>query len=166
MASGSTRRSIENWMSLTVMGTPSCQLPSRALPVRQHAYANGETPNVGKPPHFRRPRRKRCLNNFYPTYQIYLTAPTSRHSHRSGNPEPCLCANTLMPTGKLQMWSSRPIPSPLPKATPEYLLPDLPDLPSFSPQWESRSLFVCRHARANGETPNVGKPPHPVALVR
>ena len=76
-----------------------------------------------------------------------MTAPTSRHSHRGGNPEPFPCADMPMITGKLRMCLGRGLPVAL-----------CAPLPSFSRQWESRALSVRRHAHSNGEISGMPKP--------
>ena len=76
--------------------------------------------------------------------------PHSRHSRRSGNPEPIQCANTVMVA---------PNPTPVNLATagiqgpynaPTRSRPRRTSLPSISPQWESRALTMRqnRHGRA------------------
>ena len=71
--------------------------------------------------------------------------PHSRHSRRSGNPEPLQCANTVM---------AAPNPTPVilaaagiqgPYNAPTRPWPRRTPLPSFSPQWESRALTMRQH---------------------
>ena len=71
--------------------------------------------------------------------------PHSRHSRRSGNPEPIQCANTVM---------AAPNPTPViltavgiqsPHNAPTRSWPRRTPLPSFSPQRESRALTMRQH---------------------
>ena len=84
--------------------------------MRQHGHANEETTviltAVGIQSPSDAPTRSRQRRN-------------DRHSHRSGNPEPFRCANTVTPTKKR---------------------------PSFSPQWESRALPMRQHGHGNEDS--------------
>ena len=94
----------------------SPQWESRALPMRQHGHANEETTviltAVGIQSPSDAPTRSWQRRN-------------DRNSHRSGNPEPFRCANTVTPTKKR---------------------------PSFSPQWESRALPMRQHGHGNEDS--------------
>ena len=77
--------------------------------------------------------------------------PHSRHSRRSGNPEPLQCANTVM---------AAPNPTPVilaaagiqsPHNAPTRSRPPQAPLPSFSPQWEPKALTMRQHRDGRAE---------------
>ena len=72
-----------------------------------------------------------------------------RHSHRSGNPEPFRCASADMAT-KIRQVGAQASPAPAYRVFQPAL--NLPDPPSFSPQWESRALSMRRHGHGNEDT--------------
>ena len=110
--------------------------------VHRHALYNGETSVVDKPDPSRRPPRLPPViltavgiqspfrappcplqrGNTYCGGQAAplpsLSAPTYRHSHRSGNPEPFPCATMPITTGKHLLWASRTPPLVLVAACP------------------------------------------------
>ena len=78
--------------------------------LRRHAHGNWQTPGVGK----QRSSLPSCHTampwtpalTYYEKAIFILTGGFNqaiRHSRRSGNPEPLLCADTLMVTGKCQV---------------------------------------------------------------
>ena len=77
--------------------------------------------------------------------------PHSRHSRRSGNPEPLQCANTVMaaPNPTPVILAAAGIQSPYNAPTPSWS-PQTP-LPSFSPQRESRALTMRQHRHGRAE---------------
>ena len=77
--------------------------------------------------------------------------PHSRHSHRSGNPEPSQCANTVMaaPNPTPVILAAAGIQSPHNAPTP--LCPPQTPLPSFWPQRESRAHTMRQHGHGRAE---------------
>ena len=77
--------------------------------------------------------------------------PHSRHSRRSGNPEPLQCADTVMaaPNPTPVILAAAGIQSPYNAPTPSW--PRRTPLPSFSPQRESRALTMRRHRHGRAE---------------
>ena len=77
--------------------------------------------------------------------------PHSRHSRRSGNPEPLPCANTVMaaPNPTPVILAAAGIQSPYNASTRPW--PPRTSVPSFSPQWESRALTMRQHGHGRAE---------------
>ena len=75
----------------------------------------------------------------HPDHDACLYLP--RHSLRSGNPEPFRCASADMAT-KIRQVGAQASPASAYKVFQPAL--NLPDPPSFSPQWESRALSMRR----------------------
>ena len=77
--------------------------------------------------------------------------PHSRHSRRSGNPEPLPCANTVMaaPNSTAVILAAAGIQSPY--NAPTRSRPRRTSLPSFSPQRESRALTMRQHGHCRTE---------------
>ena len=77
--------------------------------------------------------------------------PDSRHSRRSGNPEPIQCANTVMaaPNPTPVILATTGIQSPYNAPTRSW--PRRTPLPSFSPQRESRALTMRQHGHGRTE---------------
>ena len=80
----------------------------------------------------------------------YGNGDTSRHSHRSGDPEPFRCANTVTVTETPPViLTAVGIQSPF--DAPRRLCQRRHPPPS-SPQWESRALSMRQHGYTNGDT--------------
>ena len=112
--------------------------------------------------------QRRHLPSFAPQWESralsmrqdrYANEDTSRHSHRSGNPEPFRCAKTVMatetpPVIRTAVGIQSPFDAPR-------RLWQRRHLPSSSPQRGSRAHSVCQHGYGNGDTTawRAGVPP-------
>ena len=82
------------------------------------------------------------------------TQPRSRHTRRSGNPEPMQCANTVMaaPNPALAILAAAGIQSPYNAPTRSW--PHRTPLASFSPRRKSRALTMRQHGHGCPEPPS------------